>query len=196
MLENQEVRSALQDIDVDPVSIYDYTHILFGEDGGNKVPFVDFMDVLLKLRGGNSATVRDLVDLRKWLTGKFKDVEQLRDHASSTCASAPMVQFPGMPAVLETPKKRPSVVGNGLHEQDSSSEASKNRASACEKASLSLQPQAVVHGAPLYSRMFGDLDLRPGLGCFGQLGRPGSNQHNMNGVIPRSSRAPLTNSYA
>eukprot|EP00930_Biecheleria_cincta_P021871 TRINITY_DN1607_c0_g1_i1.p1 TRINITY_DN1607_c0_g1~~TRINITY_DN1607_c0_g1_i1.p1 ORF type:complete len:700 (-),score=104.58 TRINITY_DN1607_c0_g1_i1:319-2418(-) len=193
MLENANVRGALQDIDVDPVSIYDYMHILFGEDGGNKIAFVDFMDVLLKLRGGNNATVRDLVDLRKWLLGKFKDMEQLRDNASYD--SSPVVQFPGMPPVLETPKKQPSHVGNGLHEHDSRSEASRSRAIACSEVSVSLQPQAVVHGAPLYSRMFGDLDLRPGRGCFGQFGRPGSNQHDVGGVIPRSSRAPLTNSY-
>mmetsp|Transcript_37083 Transcript_37083/g.102057 ORF Transcript_37083/g.102057 Transcript_37083/m.102057 type:complete len:683 (+) Transcript_37083:96-2144(+) len=41
-------------------------------DAGAEVPFVDFMDLVLKLRSSNTATVKDFVDLRKFLHYEFK----------------------------------------------------------------------------------------------------------------------------
>ena len=40
-----------------------------------KIPFQEFMTRTLKLRGSNTATVKDLVDLRKWI---HKELYQLR----------------------------------------------------------------------------------------------------------------------
>eukprot|EP00930_Biecheleria_cincta_P021872 TRINITY_DN1607_c0_g1_i2.p1 TRINITY_DN1607_c0_g1~~TRINITY_DN1607_c0_g1_i2.p1 ORF type:complete len:692 (-),score=112.19 TRINITY_DN1607_c0_g1_i2:106-2139(-) len=195
MLENQDVRSALMDIDVDPVSIYDYTHVMFGDDGNNKVPFVEFMDVLLKLRGSNNATVRDLVDLRKFIASKFKDIENIRDQMGSTCASSPMLQslakrsfyLSTVPETIETPKKKLPFGGNGFHRHDETDSRS-GRGGPPSEASCSLQPQPVIHGTPLYSRMFGEIDIRSGLGCFGPFARSQFHQEDMSSVVPPPSR--------
>eukprot|EP00930_Biecheleria_cincta_P033584 TRINITY_DN2326_c0_g1_i2.p1 TRINITY_DN2326_c0_g1~~TRINITY_DN2326_c0_g1_i2.p1 ORF type:complete len:685 (-),score=123.39 TRINITY_DN2326_c0_g1_i2:352-2382(-) len=91
MLETQDCIEALTEIDVDVVSIYDYIQVLFEEGEESKMPFVEFIDMLLKLRGGNAATVKDLVDLRKWLAGKMNDMEELVKVNGSTLGSPPVL---------------------------------------------------------------------------------------------------------
>mmetsp|Transcript_1006 Transcript_1006/g.3600 ORF Transcript_1006/g.3600 Transcript_1006/m.3600 type:complete len:90 (-) Transcript_1006:153-422(-) len=40
--------------------------------GVEELTFPDFMEVVLQLRGSNGATVRDVVDLRKWVAEEFR----------------------------------------------------------------------------------------------------------------------------
>lgn len=204
MVEKQEVQDALRDIDVDPGSIFDYNDEMFGNDGNGKVPFEQFMEVLLKLRGSNNATVRDLVDLRKFMNGKFNDLDQLRaqlrDQGSSTCASSPMLQsfarrpfqLSPVPEVLDTVKKKLPFGGNGYHRMhgqgQEETDSKSDRAGPPSEASCSLQPQPVIHGAPLYARMFGDIDIRSGLGCFGPFARSQFHHDRMSSVVPPPSR--------
>merc|ERR1712046_311406 len=70
--------AALREVGVDVIGLVDVSDYLFAGDG--KLSFVDFMDKLLELRGGNTVTVQDIVNLRKVilhdLPGMIGDVLQ------------------------------------------------------------------------------------------------------------------------
>lgn len=76
MLSNREAVRALKEIDIDVLCLVDYVNIIFG-DGHDNIPFPDLIQVLLQLRGGNTCTVKDLIDLRKWLSGRLGAIELL-----------------------------------------------------------------------------------------------------------------------
>ena len=61
--------------DVQPSALQRYRIQGEGEELLTKIPFTEFMSRTLKLRGSNTATVKDLVDLRKWM---HKELHQLR----------------------------------------------------------------------------------------------------------------------
>eukprot|EP00927_Polykrikos_kofoidii_P007807 TRINITY_DN13207_c0_g1_i1.p1 TRINITY_DN13207_c0_g1~~TRINITY_DN13207_c0_g1_i1.p1 ORF type:complete len:836 (+),score=192.94 TRINITY_DN13207_c0_g1_i1:151-2658(+) len=75
ILENQEAMEALQDVGVDVVGLVDFADFIFGDEGAcddEETPEVEltmpeFMEVILQLRGSNNATVKDIVDLRKFI---------------------------------------------------------------------------------------------------------------------------------
>ncbi|CAE7681202.1 scn4aa [Symbiodinium sp. CCMP2592] len=79
MVSNARVRKVLREADVDLHDLVNFIDVLFenGEEGGyyDKVPFSQFMERLLKLRGSNTATVKDLVDIRKWMTREFTELK-------------------------------------------------------------------------------------------------------------------------
>lgn len=63
---------ALQEVGVDVMALVDSAELIFqSDDEGNKfdksLTFNDFMSVVLQLRGANPATVRDVMDLRKFV---------------------------------------------------------------------------------------------------------------------------------
>jgi len=64
ILQNGEVVQALSTIGVDVLGLVDSADSMFGEDGEN-VSFDKFMDHILQLRGTNTATVKDVIELRK-----------------------------------------------------------------------------------------------------------------------------------
>lgn len=83
----------LQDVGVDVVGLVDLKDTLFENDvivGGEdddqesvaeepeekKLSFQDLMKVVFDLRGGNAATVRDIVNLRKYIHARFAIIEQ------------------------------------------------------------------------------------------------------------------------
>jgi hypothetical protein len=63
LLENPEAARSLRDVGVDVIGLIDYQDFLFQED--EEFNFGTFVEVVLSLRGGNNATVKDMVDLRK-----------------------------------------------------------------------------------------------------------------------------------
>jgi hypothetical protein len=65
LLENPDAAKSLKDVGVDVVGLVDY-HDFFFKDG-EEFDFGAFVEVVLSLRGGNGATVKDVVDLRKFL---------------------------------------------------------------------------------------------------------------------------------
>lgn len=78
MIENPQVRKVLNEVDVDVQTLANFIDVLFEDELGgvplSKLPFPEFMTRLLKLRGSNTATVKDLVDLRKWMSRELKEV--------------------------------------------------------------------------------------------------------------------------
>jgi len=87
ILENMEAARALQEVGVDVVGLIDFAEFIFEDDELDQptpeqmeqmntqevhereksLSFGDFMEVVLQLRGTNNATVKDIVDLRKFM---------------------------------------------------------------------------------------------------------------------------------
>mmetsp|Transcript_39876 Transcript_39876/g.93350 ORF Transcript_39876/g.93350 Transcript_39876/m.93350 type:complete len:562 (-) Transcript_39876:138-1823(-) len=79
MLQNQQVRKVLHEVDVDVQTLVNFADVLFEDDEGTtqpQLPFADFMQRLLQLRGRNTATVKDLVDLRKWISRELQQTSK------------------------------------------------------------------------------------------------------------------------
>merc|ERR1712113_582806 len=75
LLQNAEAVRALTEVGVDVWGLVEITDSIFQSDAEgqlfeNELDFDEFMDLTLKLRGVNSATVRDIVDLRQWMHGE------------------------------------------------------------------------------------------------------------------------------
>lgn len=95
MLVNPKAIEILQDVGVDVVGLVDFKDTLFEDDGQKeqdeddddddneelkeaeekRLSVSDLMGLVLELRGGNTATVRDIVNLRKYINGRFAAVE-------------------------------------------------------------------------------------------------------------------------
>eukprot|EP00927_Polykrikos_kofoidii_P073260 TRINITY_DN6930_c0_g3_i1.p1 TRINITY_DN6930_c0_g3~~TRINITY_DN6930_c0_g3_i1.p1 ORF type:complete len:626 (+),score=131.73 TRINITY_DN6930_c0_g3_i1:165-2042(+) len=73
ILDNAEAIDALQDVGVDVIGLVDFSDFIFGDEGEKEedeeveLTMPEFMEVVLSLRGSNSATVKDVVDLRKFI---------------------------------------------------------------------------------------------------------------------------------
>jgi len=74
IIENGQAIKVLFDIGVDPMGLMDLVDFIFedetDEDGHvcpKNLTFVEFMELVLSLRGSNNATVKDVVDLRKFV---------------------------------------------------------------------------------------------------------------------------------
>lgn len=81
LLQNQKAVSILQDVGVDVLGLVDFADTIFEPDLGQEegeerlLDFASFMNVVLDLRGGNHATVKDIVNLRKYINGRFENLE-------------------------------------------------------------------------------------------------------------------------
>eukprot|EP00927_Polykrikos_kofoidii_P019646 TRINITY_DN19214_c0_g1_i2.p1 TRINITY_DN19214_c0_g1~~TRINITY_DN19214_c0_g1_i2.p1 ORF type:complete len:596 (-),score=102.04 TRINITY_DN19214_c0_g1_i2:45-1832(-) len=77
LLEKPEAARALQDVGVDVIGLVDFTDFIFQH--GRQLSFSDFMDVVLQLRGSNTATVKDIVDLRKLFVLEMSKIQECFD---------------------------------------------------------------------------------------------------------------------
>jgi len=86
LLSNREAIATLRGVDVDVCMLVDCAEVIF--DGNNNegdeqviqaeigISLVDFTEMILQLRGSNTATVKDMVELRKTLNLRFKAIEE------------------------------------------------------------------------------------------------------------------------
>jgi len=87
ILEKPAALRALQEAGVDPAGIVDFADLFFYEDGKPiELPFDRFMELILDLRGSNSATVKDIMTLWKQINPKLcdqqRDLQVLKDRTS------------------------------------------------------------------------------------------------------------------
>jgi len=61
---------------VDIMGLVDFSDFIFAED--HELSYGEFMSMVLELRGSNNATVRDIVELRKWL---MQELDMIKDCA-------------------------------------------------------------------------------------------------------------------
>jgi len=89
LIVNPKAIAILEDVGVDVMGLVDVQDTLFEGEGGleegdeaasekeeKKLTVSDLMGLVLDLRGGNTATVRDIVNLRKYLNIRFSSLEQ------------------------------------------------------------------------------------------------------------------------
>jgi len=79
ILDNPLAARSLTEVGVDVFGLVDLQDFIFeaedenGESKEKQLSFCDFMEVVLQLRGSNNATVKDIVDLRKFVQKKQQD---------------------------------------------------------------------------------------------------------------------------
>lgn len=79
LLENPVAAMVLHDAGVDMVGLLDISDLVFqsdtlGKEFDKELTFDEFMEVLLALRGENTATVKDIVDFKKVMNTHFTEV--------------------------------------------------------------------------------------------------------------------------
>merc|ERR1712039_609054 len=75
LMDNQDALAALEAMNVDAEHLVDMAEDFFIEDGSFvAVSFQDFMSMVLDLRGGQTATVKDVMSLGKRFNKKFLKV--------------------------------------------------------------------------------------------------------------------------
>lgn len=77
----------IQEVGVDVVDLVDFSDHIFIDS--TQLTFADFMDIILQLRGSNSATVRDIVDLRKLLKQISDSIEHIAKGQRSSPGAPP-----------------------------------------------------------------------------------------------------------
>jgi hypothetical protein len=77
---------ALESVNVDPESMVDMAEDFFFEDGEPvQVTFTQFMDMVLDLRGGQQATVENIMSLAKRFNKKFLKLRERLDTVEEAC---------------------------------------------------------------------------------------------------------------
>lgn len=80
ILDYPEALDALDSVGVDMESMVDLAEDFFNEDGEPVcVTFMEFMEMVLDLRGGQTATVKDIMGLGKRFNKKFMKVKDIMD---------------------------------------------------------------------------------------------------------------------
>mmetsp|Transcript_154857 Transcript_154857/g.288746 ORF Transcript_154857/g.288746 Transcript_154857/m.288746 type:complete len:733 (-) Transcript_154857:167-2365(-) len=73
LLQKPEAARALHELGVDVVGLVDFTDFIFKDDV--QISFPTFMEMVLQLRGTNTATVKDIVDFRKFILSEMSRLE-------------------------------------------------------------------------------------------------------------------------
>merc|ERR1719246_259991 len=74
LLVQPEAVRIIQKLGVDVIGLVDFSEAIFADD--RELSFVEFMELVLELRGTNKATVKDVVELRKWMMQEFDFMRQ------------------------------------------------------------------------------------------------------------------------
>eukprot|EP00419_Tripos_fusus_P037195 CAMPEP_0172785386 /NCGR_PEP_ID=MMETSP1074-20121228/205415_1 /TAXON_ID=2916 /ORGANISM="Ceratium fusus, Strain PA161109" /LENGTH=455 /DNA_ID=CAMNT_0013622393 /DNA_START=525 /DNA_END=1892 /DNA_ORIENTATION=- len=147
LLANPKAIGILQNVDVDVVGLVDFKDTLFENDGETqddddavaaateekKLTIPELIGLVLDLRGGNTATVRDIVNLRKFLTGRFAVIEQKLARLSKQNSG-----------VLHTVSSRPSTAPHGKYDgglEDQDAESTSDSIKHCPSAKLGSSPR-------------------------------------------------------
>eukprot|EP00927_Polykrikos_kofoidii_P084895 TRINITY_DN9081_c0_g1_i2.p1 TRINITY_DN9081_c0_g1~~TRINITY_DN9081_c0_g1_i2.p1 ORF type:complete len:652 (-),score=149.45 TRINITY_DN9081_c0_g1_i2:16-1971(-) len=81
ILENAQAARILSEVGVDVFGLVELSDFIFEKEDENgarfegQLTFADFMEVVLQLRGSNVASVKDMTDLRKFMSATFKALE-------------------------------------------------------------------------------------------------------------------------
>lgn len=79
VLTNVDCARFIQECGVDVVGLVEFTELIFKDQP--EILLLDFVELVLQLRGSNTATVKDIVDARKFMMQEMRDV--LREVKSS-----------------------------------------------------------------------------------------------------------------
>mmetsp|Transcript_27718 Transcript_27718/g.45370 ORF Transcript_27718/g.45370 Transcript_27718/m.45370 type:complete len:347 (-) Transcript_27718:47-1087(-) len=87
MLTNPTCVRTLSEVGVDVFALVDLADFIFGQK--SSLSFASFMDAVLQLRGSNTATVKDVVDLQKLIVNHFKALETVLDSTGGPGRKSP-----------------------------------------------------------------------------------------------------------
>lgn len=73
LLVRPDAARIIQEIGVDVVGLVDFSDYVFRD--GIQINFADFMELVLQLRGTNNATVKDIVDLRRYVLQELSSLQ-------------------------------------------------------------------------------------------------------------------------
>ena len=99
ILKTPEGVLALEEVGIDPVTVVDFVeHIFYNEDKlEGSLDFPKFMEVLLKLRQTNECTIKDMVDLRRYIAQQLNTAQEVVlehlqdcDRKVPRCRSSPL----------------------------------------------------------------------------------------------------------
>eukprot|EP00928_Gymnodinium_smaydae_P018136 TRINITY_DN16901_c0_g1_i1.p1 TRINITY_DN16901_c0_g1~~TRINITY_DN16901_c0_g1_i1.p1 ORF type:complete len:680 (-),score=160.38 TRINITY_DN16901_c0_g1_i1:33-2072(-) len=114
ILEKPEAVLALQEVDVDPLALVEMSEYIFSEEEGTEeLDLADFMEAILQLRGVNTATVKDLVDLRRWILSKFLLLEDRLTGLKPLRRGSHLDVASATPVVATTAVQRMTLSGSG-----------------------------------------------------------------------------------
>jgi len=96
LLVNPNAAKVIHEVGVDPVALVEFTDHIFSDvgKGDEGLTFESFIGWILALRGSNSATVKDVVDLRQFMIQKMSSLEDALAH----CEGALLAEYRGIPA--------------------------------------------------------------------------------------------------
>jgi len=75
LLNNVDACRSLQKVGVDVVGLVDFVDFIF--ESSDEHDFCHFMHIVLGLRGTNTATVKDVVDMRKYTTQNLNEIKEM-----------------------------------------------------------------------------------------------------------------------
>merc|ERR1712032_215892 len=76
LLVRPEAAKIIQEVGVDVVGLVDFADVIFQD--ADELSFGEFMGLILQFRGTNNATVRDIVDLRKFMSQELQNVDKIQ----------------------------------------------------------------------------------------------------------------------
>lgn len=76
LLAAPKAAGVLEDVGVDAVGLVDFADYIFSDDRPY-LTFGDFMEIVLQLRGSNTASVKDIIDLRKIVLSQMRAIEDV-----------------------------------------------------------------------------------------------------------------------
>jgi len=72
LVHNQDALECLNDVNVDVVALVDFADFIFREK--EELPLSEFIAGVMQFRGANTATVKDVVDMRKFVSREFRHI--------------------------------------------------------------------------------------------------------------------------
>jgi len=122
----KEVAMLLKEVEVDVFSLVDLVETIFAtEEGGEReLCFGDLIEVMLDQRTTNTATVKDLTDMRKYVKVRMDDMQEKCDDLKSTKEQS-MVKLESQLAILGRMVEQVSKVAPGTFETTCEKEIAK-----------------------------------------------------------------------
>eukprot|EP00928_Gymnodinium_smaydae_P069349 TRINITY_DN5279_c0_g1_i1.p1 TRINITY_DN5279_c0_g1~~TRINITY_DN5279_c0_g1_i1.p1 ORF type:complete len:366 (-),score=61.82 TRINITY_DN5279_c0_g1_i1:122-1219(-) len=107
----EEAVRCLHDVGVDAIGLVDFADFIFQKDDEEdeqdiELEFPDFMDVVLQFRGTNPASVKDIVDLRKFIHTEIKQMRQIVVNQTSAWKEKPMAAKKSLPKASSAPSAK------------------------------------------------------------------------------------------
>lgn len=87
VMDSSEIMHDLQDLGVDVVAFVDFAHFVFRDK--DELTVSEFLEMVLQFRGSKAATVKDVVDMRKFVSMELEHLEARMKKSGMTAVGGP-----------------------------------------------------------------------------------------------------------